>query len=300
MKATHCLLIATSLFSTMACSVAPSEEETTENVTLAINGTTYKIAAFLNGTWFIDMNDNQVWDGAATEQFSFGSPGDIPLVWESPTICAWQGSTSGSSRIATYRPSANAFLIDVNGDKQWNNGTDQVINTFSPPTQAGTTMIPVIRFVPTSSSTHFPECASAVGFVRMPNAGGSATWFIDKNRNGVWDGAGTDTQFSWGGNLGDKPFFIGSSVGGLATVFNAGNWYVDKNANELWDFNCALDGCTSFGDPADKPFAAGPHIGTSRGGQKFIDMNVDQTWNGGDVAYAGFGNSDMTPMIGAF
>jgi len=57
---------------------------------------------FLNGTWYLDTNGDDLWEQSA----NFGQTGDIPVVGD------WSGS--GKSNIAVFRN--GCWILDMNGN----------------------------------------------------------------------------------------------------------------------------------------------------------------------------------------
>jgi hypothetical protein len=67
-------------------------------------GTHSKIGIFKNGQWNLDMNDNGIWDGCATDLcFAYGLASDIPLMGD------WNGD--GIKTPGVYRPSTSQFFL---------------------------------------------------------------------------------------------------------------------------------------------------------------------------------------------
>ncbi len=132
-------------------------------------------------TFYLDYNGNGAWNGAGTDrQYSFGANGDRPVAGD------WDND--GFSEIGVFRSSTHSFYLDNNGNGVWNGvGTDKLYSFGAvgdmPVTgdwgNDGISEIGVFR-----SSTH--------------------SFYLDYSANGVWNGAGTDRQYSFGAS-GDKP-----------------------------------------------------------------------------------------------
>lgn len=83
-----------------------------------------------------------------------------------------------------------------------------------------------------------------------------ATFYLDANRSGKWDGCGTDACISWGGDPTDQPK-VGDWNGSGTTKIgvyrgSTGTWYLDTNGNGAWN-GCAIDSCLKFGTSGDVP-----------------------------------------------
>jgi hypothetical protein len=83
---------------------------------------------------------------------------------------------------------------------------------------------------------------SAIGVFR-PSAG---EWFLDANRNGIWDDCNVDICFGPFGQHGDLPV-VGDWTGtGLSNIGvfrpSTAEWFLDLNGNGQWD-GCSIDRC---------------------------------------------------------
>jgi hypothetical protein len=91
------------------------------------SGTT-KIGTFgpRTGLWLLDYNGNFNWDGPGTDKyFPWGSGGDTPVVGD------W--SAGGSSKIGTFGPGTALWLLDYNGNFNWDGvATDKYFPWGSP------------------------------------------------------------------------------------------------------------------------------------------------------------------------
>ena len=65
-----------------------------------------------SGEWFLDLNDNGMWDGSPVDRIfgPFGQFGDRPVVGN------WDGT--GVIRIGVFRPSTGQWFLDMNGNGQ--------------------------------------------------------------------------------------------------------------------------------------------------------------------------------------
>ncbi len=231
---------------------------------------------FQNGTWYMDRNRNGSFDGTAAgdEIFSFGQPGDIPVVGD------WTGS--GTMKIGVFR--GGQWLLDCNGNGVWDGvaGGD-CLYTFG---QAGDT--PVV-------GDWNGNGKSKIGVY----IGGY--WMLDVNGNGTWDGtSGGDSAF-WLGNSSYRPVVGDWSGSGTSKigVFLNGAWYLDTTGDGQWSQ------AAYFGQAGDIPVAGDwsnsgkSCIGVFRNGDWIIAMDGAWTWDGvgtGDSAFW-FGNSSYVPVL---
>jgi len=230
---------------------------------------------FENGTWYMDRNRNGSFDGTAAgdEIFSFGQPGDIPVVGD------WTGS--GTMKIGVFR--SGEWLLDCNGNGVWDgvSGGD-CLYTFG---QAGD--IPVV-------GDWNGNGKSKIGVY----VGGY--WMLDVNGNGTWDGtSGGDSAF-WLGNSSYTPAVGDWSGSGTSKigVFLNGNWYLDTTGNGQWSQ------AAYFGQAGDIPVVGDwsnsgkSCIGVFRNGEWIIAMDGAWTYDGIGTGDSSFwlGNSSYVPV----
>ena len=77
------------------------------------------------GQWFLDLNGDKSWDGCRRDLCisSFGTAGDLPVTGD------WNGA--GRSKIGLFRPRTGEWLLDLNGNNQWDGcGIDLCLTDF--------------------------------------------------------------------------------------------------------------------------------------------------------------------------
>lgn len=152
------------------------------------------------------------------------------------------------------------------------------------------------------------------GFVSKVSSGwvtgvfANGSWYVDRNRNGAWDGTlAGDQMFSFG-QSGDIPIvgdWTGSGTAKIG-VFRNGQWLLDCNGNGVWDGAAGGDCLYTFGQAGDKPVVGDwngngkTKIGVFRGGYWMLDLNGNGQWDGTGAGDSGFwfGNSSYTPVVG--
>jgi hypothetical protein len=175
----------------------------------------------------------------------------------------------------------------------------------------------------TSVSATFvgPE-RSAIGIFR-PSTG---EWFLDMNRNGIWDGCTVDLCSGPFGTVGDQPVvgdWTGAGVSNIG-VFrpSTAEWLFDTNGNGQWD-GCNIDRCLRSGISQDSLPIVGDWTGSGvdmigevipgRSAKWYLDRNGDGVMdncnsdaclkfsiNDGDFPVAGDWAGTGTAKIGTF
>ncbi|MBZ5595732.1 MAG: SBBP repeat-containing protein [Acidobacteriia bacterium] len=152
------------------------------------------------------------------------------------------------------------------------------------------------------------------GFVSKISSGWVAgvflngSWYVDRNRNGGFDGTPPGDQIFTFGQSGDVPV-VGDWTGSGAArigVFRSGQWLLDCNGNGVWDGAAGGDCLYTFGQAGDKPVVGDwngngkTKIGVFRGGYWMLDLNGNGQWDGASAGDSGFwfGNSSYTPVVG--
>ena len=192
-------------------------------------------------TWYLDNNNNGVWDGTfnGDVSFQFGLPGDIPVVGD------WNGT--GVSKVGVMRcpaagqPGVCTWYLDVNNLRAPNGSF--LVSSYG---LAG-------------DQPAIGNWAGQGGSKPVDNIGvfRNGTWFLNSSGSGFW--APTDTQYSYG-VAGDVPVtgnwqgaankrigvFRCPAIGQPGTC----TWILNTNGSGSFS---ATDLITSYGLPGDKP-----------------------------------------------
>ncbi|GEM_PF-1721907 len=138
------------------------------------DGTT-KIGIYADGVWYLDMNGNGQWDGeGADTRYTFGA--GIPNA--RPVVGDWTGD--GKTKIGIYAD--GVWYLDMNGNGQWDGEGIDVLGRFG----AG-----LPNALPVTGDWN-GDGITKIGVYS------NGSWYLDANRNWVWDGAPTDTYGAFG------------------------------------------------------------------------------------------------------
>ncbi|MCX5910582.1 MAG: hypothetical protein NTV04_01515, partial [Deltaproteobacteria bacterium] len=142
-----------------------------------------KLGIYRSGQWFLDKNNNGVWDGCGIDTCvdAFGERKD-----DVPVIGDW--NQEGKDKIGIYRK--GQWFLDLNGNGVWDGcEIDTCISAFGGLKDD----IPVI-------GDWNQEGKDKIGIYRK------GQWFLDLNGNGVWDGCEIDfCSAPFGGLQADSP-----------------------------------------------------------------------------------------------
>ncbi len=177
--------------------------------------TTAKVGIFRSGFyWLEDVDGNQQFNQPPDHAFAFGGvAGDIPITGD------WNGD--GRTKVGVYRPSNGLFILDSNGNQQFDAG-DAVYN-LGVGTQAGD--VPVV-------GDWNGDGRTKVGLFRQ-----GFFWILDYNGNGVFE-QGIDTTYAFGGAVGDVPVvgdWTGTGTTKIGLVRQGFYWILDANGNGTFD-----------------------------------------------------------------
>ena len=241
--------------------------------------------------WLEDVDGNQQFNQPPDQAFAFGGvAGDIPITGD------WNGD--GRTKVGVYRPSNGLFILDTNGNQQFDAG-DAVYN-LGVGTQAGDR--PVVGDWNGNGRTK-------VGLFRQ-----GFFWILDYNGNGVFE-QGIDKTYVFGGVAGDVPVvgdWTGTGTSKIGLFRQGFYWILDANGNGSLDNINGAGGDLAFaygGIAGDVPVVGDWNgSGTSKVGvfrQGFfwvLDANgnhqLDGTGPGQDLAFAFGGISGDVPVVG--
>ena len=170
------------------------------------------IGIFLNGNWWLDTNEDGVFDsGDAQFTFGFGGGDVVPVVGD------WSGA--GKTEVGVYAD--GAWFRDVDGSHTWD-ALNQAAVAYLGWNDGGThTVIPV------------PGQWAGTGKTEM-GVYCQGVWFLDSTGSGQWDGG--YTYWGWAGSL--TPVvgnWSGASTKSLFGVYSQGAWFLDYDNSHLWD-----------------------------------------------------------------
>ena len=170
------------------------------------------IGLFLNGNWWLDTNEDGVFDsGNAQFTFGFGGSNVFPVVGD------WNGA--GKTEVGVY--ANGAWFRDVDGSHTWDT-TNQATLAYLGWNDGGTnTVIPVPGDWAGDGKTEMGVYCQGV-------------WFLDSTGSGQWDGG--HTYWGWAGSL--TPVvgnWSGSGTKSQFGVYNQGAWFLDYDNSHLWD-----------------------------------------------------------------
>jgi len=141
------------------------------------NGIT-RIGIFADGTWYLDLNGNGVWDGTPTDALHYFGAGLAGIV---PVSGDWTGT--GPAKIGVF--TGGTWYLDLNGNGVWDGTVTDAMHTFG----AGLTGAQPVTGDWTGNGT------SKIGVLA------DGVWYLDRNGNGIWDSTPTDTLTIFGAGL---------------------------------------------------------------------------------------------------
>ncbi|TAN40464.1 MAG: hypothetical protein EPN25_07595, partial [Nitrospirae bacterium] len=128
-----------------------------------------KIGVYVDGTWYLDMNNNGQWDGEPTDKigtFGVGLTGAIPVVGD------WIGN--GITIIGLYMD--GIWYLDLNNNWQWDGEPADKVVVFG---------VGLAGAVPVVGDWN-ADGISEIGIYQ------DGLWYLDKDRSWAWDGEPTD------------------------------------------------------------------------------------------------------------
>jgi hypothetical protein len=173
------------------------------------------------GTWYLDMNNNGMWDGTPTDKtFSWGKqPGDIPITGD------WNDDHITETGI--YR--SGTWYLDMNNNGAWDGTLTDRTFTWGP------IGIPITGDWNGNGITETGIFAISSGF------------YLDMNNNGAWDSEDKMLAFNDYPVTGDWNNDGTTETG----IVRNGNWYLDMNNTGHW--NTTNTAIYPIGQPGDKP-----------------------------------------------
>jgi len=177
-----------------------------------------RVGVFSNGTWYLDIKGDGVWDGGIVDRvipnFGQGLPNVMPVTGD------WDGS--GKTRIGVF--TNGTWYLDIKGDGVWDGGiVDRVIPNFG---QGLPNVMPVTGDWDGSGKTRIGVFTNG-------------TWYLDIKGDGVWDGGTMDKMMpNFGQGLTNAMPVAGDWDGtGVVRVgvFTNGTWYLDMKGDGVWD-----------------------------------------------------------------
>jgi hypothetical protein len=241
--------------------------------------------------WLEDVDGNQQFNSPPDRAFAFGGiAGDIPITGD------WNGS--GTTNVGIYRPSNGLFILDANGDGQFDAG-DYVYN-LGVGTQPGD--VPVV-------GDWNGDGRTKVGLFRQ-----GFFWILDTNGNGVFE-QGVDQTFAFGGVGGDVPVvgdWNGTGTSKIGLFREGFFWILDVNGNGTIDNVNSVGGDQAFafgGITGDVPVVGDwnadgrSKVGVFRDGFFWVlDANGNHTFDGTgvgqDFAFPFGGITGDVPVVG--
>jgi hypothetical protein len=189
------------------------------------------------GAWFLDLNNNGVWDGTSGGDgiFYFGLPGDVPVVGD------WSGN--GVSKFGVFRcpavgqPGVCSWILDYAGKKAYDPATAVTLSYGLPGD------IPVV-----GNWSGAQTGPTQIGVFRCPaNGQGVCTWIVNSTGSGSYSTADQKYQY---GLPGDYPI-VGAWNGGTRRIGVWRQGLVILNVSGSNSFGIT-DQLGSFGVAGDK------------------------------------------------
>ena len=264
------------------------------------------------GGWYLIANATGLWKDCTVDRCGgpFGADTDLPLVGD------WNGS--GKSNLGVYDPFHKDWELDLNGNANWDGCKIDRCYNFAIAPKSTDDEIPLIGSwdgAAKDSIGVFKLVSNTTG-ARNKSTTVNGYFYLDRNRNGKWDGCGTDICFGPFGTSGDIPVvgdWDGSGVSKIG-VFTpkTGMWTLDSNGNGKFD-GCDVDKCVGpFGSAGDIPVVGDWNgTGTDKIGvfrpaagnataEWFLDLNGNGQWDGCNVdkCVTGFGQTGDLPVVG--
>jgi hypothetical protein len=241
-----------------------------------------KVALWSNSYWFVDANNNHMYDGPPGDEFiQWGPPGVVPVMGD------WNGD--GTMKIGLYYQ--GLWYLDYNGNGIFEPNIDKVYNFGT------ATSTPVV-------GDWNGDGRSKIGIYQ------SGVFILDINGDGVFE-PGTDYYFGWGPTTGAQPVIGDWNGDGRSKVgiFKQGFWALDYNGDGIYE--PGTDKFLQWGQPTGIPIVGdwngsgttkigswslgpyGPNVG-----QFVLDVNGDYAFEPGTDAVFAWGDGSSVPVVG--
>lgn len=201
------------------------------------------------------------------------------------------------SAIGIFRPASGDWLLDKNGNGQWDGcGIDLCLGPFG-----STGDIPVVGDWAGTGLSH-------IGVFRPS----TDEWFLDLNGNGQWDGCSVDRCLNSSRPQETLPVigdWTGSGVDMIGEMLlgKGPKWYLDLNGDGVID-SCKTDSCPKFPSSSGDLPVAGMWNGSGKSdigvfrqstGEWFLDYSDNGQWDNCQVDRCfTFGSSGDQPVVG--
>jgi YD repeat-containing protein len=255
-------------------------------VSMTVEHLPVKIGVYVSGAWYLDTNANGVWDGTPADSYYLfgGAPGTVPVSGN------WTGSAT--TKIGIF--ASGAWYLDTNGNGVWDDVPADSIYTFGDGLSGAVSVMGDWNGTGTTEIGVFADGA----------------WYLDTNGNGLWDGAPSDSTYTFGNGLSGAVPITGDWNGTGTTkigVYSGGYWYLDTNGNGVWDGTPADSYYFFGGAPGTVPVSGDwsgsgtSKIGIFVNGTWYLDYNGNGVWDDvpADSIYTfGTGLTGAAPVIG--
>jgi hypothetical protein len=242
---------------------------------------------FRNGTWIIDSNGDHQLD-AGDQTFTFGAPGDIPIVGD------WNGD--GHTKVGVFRSVgfAGEFILDTDGHRAFDaSSTVFIFGAAGDHPIAGDW----------TGAGH-----SEVGVYRA-GPGGADIFSLDSNDNHVFDAGDQVFTFGfitdqiilgdWNGDGRTKLGVVRANAqGGAVFMLDVNNNHVFDAGDQVFTFGLATDTAVVGDWNGDFREKIGVVRDDGRGNLVWtLDYNNDHTFDAGDLIFT-YGRSGDIPATG--
>jgi C1A family cysteine protease len=232
-----------------------------------------------NYKWYLDFNDNGVWDDAP----SFGPFGSNSK--SKPVTGDWDGD--GDDDIGTFYTGNYKWYLDFNDNGVWDDGIP--LGPFG----SNSKSIPVV-------GDWDGDGDDDIGTFYT----GNYKWYLDLNDNGVWDDGIPLGPFGSSKSIPVVGDWDGDGDDDIGTLYTGNyKWYLDLNDNGVWDDVTPLGpfGSNSKSKPVtgDWDGDGDDDIGTFYTGNYkwYLDLNDNGIWDDG-ISLGPFGSSKSIPVTG--